>query len=267
MAEENKFEMVLKGACELPMVHIDRNLFLKKELSKFCSPDIVDLAIATNPAQAGVGLEIIDKLAKSSIDYETNKVSALSFAAGIPGGYAIFGTLPADITQFFAHVVRIMQKLMFLYGWGSLDISKDGLDDDTESILTIFAGIMFGVSGAEKGLAQVSSMIAKNVAKKLPQKALTKGTIYPIVKKIAQKLGIEMTKEIFAKGVAKIIPVVGGVISGGLTYASFKPMANRLKKHLSKLPLCDVNFYLSSKEENKEKIVSADYVEISKDDC
>lgn len=41
-----------------------------------------------------------------------------------------------------------------------------------------------------------------------------------------------MTKDIFAKGVSKIIPFTGGVASGELTYATYKPMAIKLKKHL-----------------------------------
>ena len=46
-----------------------------------------------------------------------------------------------------------------------------------------------------------------------------------------------MTKQIFAKGAAKIIPVVGAVISGGLTLATFRPMAKRLQQHLAELAL------------------------------
>ena len=34
-----------------------------------------------------------------------------------------------------------------------------------------------------------------------------------------------------------IIPVVGAVISGGLTFATFRPMAKRLQKHLADLAL------------------------------
>ena len=52
-----------------------------------------------------------------------------------------------------------------------------------------------------------------------------------------------MTKQIFAKSVSKIIPIVGGGISGGLTYLTFKPSAINLKKHLRTLPNADVNFY------------------------
>lgn len=74
---------------------------------------------------------------------------------------------------------------------------------------------MFGVSAAQAGVTKTAAMIAQQVAKKLPQRALTQGTIYPIVKKVAGILGAQMTKQIFAKGAAKIIPVVGAVISGG----------------------------------------------------
>ena len=52
-----------------------------------------------------------------------------------------------------------------------------------------------------------------------------------------------MTKEIFAKGVSKLVPIIGGVVSGTLTYTTFKPAANNLKKHLEGLPMADVEFY------------------------
>lgn len=56
---------------------------------------------------------------------------------------------------------------------------------------------------------------------------------YPIVKKIASTIGVKMTKEVFAKSVSKIVPVLGGVASGGLTYVTYRPMASRLQKYLS----------------------------------
>ncbi len=54
--------------------------------------------------------------------------------------------------------------------------------------------------------------MAEQVAKKLPQKALTQGVVYPIVKKVAAYIGVEMTKQTFAKSVSKAIPVVGAAI-------------------------------------------------------
>ena len=80
-------------------------------------------------------------------------------------------------------------------------------------------------------------MIAANVAKQLPQQALTKGVIYPVVKKVAGYLGASMTKKFFASGVAKAIPVVDAILSGGLTLGTFLPMSKRLQHHLASLEL------------------------------
>ncbi|MET7792138.1 hypothetical protein ABZS93_37275, partial [Streptomyces sp900116325] len=41
----------------------------------------------------------------------------------------------------------------------------------------------------------------------------------------------------FAKSVSKAIPLVGAAVSGGLTFATFRPMSKRLKAHLSGLEL------------------------------
>ena len=39
-----------------------------------------------------------------------------------------------------------------------------------------------------------------------------------------------MTKEVFAGFFKKAIPVVGGVVGGGLTFVSFKPCCDKLRK-------------------------------------
>lgn len=104
---------------------------------------------------------------------------------------------------------------------------------------------MFGTQSANVAVGKVAGMMSKQVAKKLPQKALTKGVIYPLVKKSAAYLGVQMTKQSFAKGVSKAIPVVGAVVSGGLTLATYLPMAKRLKKHLAGLPLADPSYEAS----------------------
>ena len=39
---------------------------------------------------------------------------------------------------------------------------------------------------------------------------------------IAQTIGVKMTKQIFADSISKVIPVLGGIVSGGLTYTTFR---------------------------------------------
>ena len=245
MNDNNIFEQVLATASTLPMVHIDRKKFLLKELIKFYPKEKVDIAIQNNPAYAGIDISTIDKIANSCINYETNKVSSISFAAGIPGGFAMAGTIPADITQYFAHILRILQKLIYLYGWEEILPEDGSIDDDTSNIITLFVGVMFGVNGAASTITKISASAAQKASKNIAAKALTKGTLYPIVKKIAQALGVKMTKDIFARGVSKAIPIIGGIASGGLTYITYKTMAYKLKKHLETLKWCDVNYYKS----------------------
>jgi len=237
-APESKFNAVLTATSGLPGVRIHREAYLRRALARYCSDDQIQKAIDESPAAANIPSNVIDKAAMDSIRYETAKVTALSAAAGIPGGLALFGTVPADFAQNFAHVLRIAQKLAYLYSWPNL-FTEDGKepDDATKGMLTLFVGVMFGAQAANKGVRTVAGMLAKEALRKLPQQALTKGIIYPIVKEVSKKLGAEMTKLVFAKGVAKVIPVFGAVLNGGLTLATYAPMSLRLKKHLATLEL------------------------------
>lgn len=116
----------------------------------------------------------------------------------------------------------------------NLNTLTDKLDSATESQLILFIGVMSGVGAANKVVTKLFGETAmRAVAKKIAAKALTKTWYYPIAKKIAGMLGQKLVKATFAKGVSKAVPILGGVVSGGLTLATFKPMAHRLQKHLS----------------------------------
>lgn len=86
-----------------------------KELRKTgCSDTKIAEAFSSTPAQAGFSIEQLDALARASVDFETKKSAALSFAAGLPGGLAMLATVPGDVTQYYVHAFRIMQKLSYL---------------------------------------------------------------------------------------------------------------------------------------------------------
>lgn len=237
-ATRTTFSQVLEAAARLPGVRIDRDSYLRLALKRHCSDEQIDEAINTSPAAAGVPISVLTEVAKTSIKYESRKVTTASALAGLPGGWALVGTVPADLAQYFGHMLRIAQKLAYIYSWPDLfGETGEEIDEATENVLTLFVGVMFGVQMAQSGVTKVSQMMAGQVLKKLPQQALTKGTIYPIVKRVATKLGAEMTKKIFAGGVAKAIPFIGALTSGGLTYLTFTPMAWKLQAHLASLEL------------------------------
>lgn len=238
-----EFELLLANSAKLPMVKINRKSFLRKELLGRYSQEIVEKAIQYNPAYAGIGVEDINKIAKSCITAETRSVTFLSAAAGLPGGFTMLGTVPIDLTQYFAHILRILQKLIYLYGWNDLNLDSKEMNDETKNLLTLFIGIMFGVNAAVNTVNKFAAQVAKQVVKKLPRKTLTKGIIYPIVKKVARSLGIKMTKQLFASGIAKAVPVIGAVTSGGLTFATFRSMSEKLRKYLASGELASVEYY------------------------
>ncbi|MDR1068809.1 MAG: hypothetical protein LBL36_06175, partial [Clostridiales Family XIII bacterium] len=192
--------------------------------------------ITDGTLHADIPIKTLDKLAKDVINAETVKVTALSTAAGIPGGFAMGATIPADLMQFYGHIIRVAQKLTYIYGWDEIFTDSNELDEATESQLVLFIGVMSGVKAATKAVVKLFGETAmKSVAKKVAAQALTKTWYYPIVKKVATMLGQKIVKDTFAKGVSKTVPLLGGVISGGLTLATFKPMAHKLQKHLSEM--------------------------------
>ena len=66
---------------------------------------------------------------------------------------------------------------------------------------------------------------------------------------MAKWFGVKMTKQVFAGFFKKAIPVVGGVIGGGITFATFKPCCDKLKSTLQNTMLSNPN-YCSTKEDD-----------------
>lgn len=221
----------------IPGVKVDRVDFLRAELKAYCKAGELEKAI-TCPSQV-LSAERIDKLANSCINNHTIKVTALSTVAGIPGGLAMVGTIPADLAQYYWHTFVVAQKLAYLYGFPDLCDEKGEMTETSKDMLTLFVGVMLGAAVANNALTKISMAFAEQVAKRLPQKALTKTVYYPIIKQVAKWIGVKLTKESFAKGVSKVIPLGGGVISGSLTLAAFRPSAKRLQKKLREL-MCDI---------------------------
>ena len=228
----------LKKLVRLRGVRISREDFLRQELRKLHLSDAqIEHAIARDPVSAGISRKLLDKLANDAISFETKKSTALSFAAGIPGGLAMLGTVPADLTQYYVHSLRIMQKLAYLYGWKEFLTDPEDVDDETIAQMGLFFGVMLGVAGAAESMRDFARMIvAPAIEKRIARKALMKGTWYPVVKKSLKVIGISVTKQGFTKTMSKILPLIGGVISGGMTFVSLQTQANRLKQHLRQLP-------------------------------
>ena len=234
---EDVWNSVLRTALALPGVKVDRKAFLRKALSKHVTEKVLQSAIDTSPAKAGVSKNTIRRIATASIKWHRAGVSSVSFASGLPGGWWIAGTVPADLTQFFWHSLVILQKLAYLYGWPELFSEDSELDDETLLILTVFVGAMLGAESAAKVLSDIAERAAAQVLKRLPRETLTKWGLNRLAGEVAKRIGIKLTEDSFARYLSRIVPILSGIISGTVTWISFSLMTSRLAAHLESLPL------------------------------
>ena len=253
-------EEIICKTIQIPGVKVDRNKFLAEIFSS--KVDLLEDIINNGPIGVGITREEINNIANRLIMKRTSQSSIASFAAGIPGGLAMAATIPADILQFFGMSLRLAQELSYLYG--ADDLWKNGKIDDekVKNQLILYCGAMFGVSGAVSGVRVLSTQVAKTALKKIPQKALTKTFWYPMIKKICSFVGYTLTKKTLASGVSKVIPVIGGVISGTINFASMMPMARKLNDTLD-----NATFDYSEEEFNKDiELLSNETGKVSEED-
>ena len=233
-------DVIIKGL-KTPGIKINRAEFLAKTLKKRFPQETIDAAIAESPMRANIAQAEIAKMANEAINFERTCVSGISAALSAPGGVAMVATVPADLMQYYAYLLRMAQKLLYLYGFPQIDTEETGekFDDGTMNTLILCFGVMYGVAGANKALLTVARALGAGLSKKFMQTAVTKGTIYPVLKAILKCFNVKLTKQLASKAINHSLPVIGGVIGGGITFFSFKSCGEKLKK-----TLCDT--YLSN---------------------
>lgn len=257
-------DVIIKGL-KTPGIKINRAEFLAKTLKKRFPQETIDAAIAESPMRANIAQAEINKMANEAINFERTCVSGISAALSAPGGVAMVATVPADLMQYYAYLLRMAQKLLYLYGFPQIDTEETGekFDDGTMNTLILCFGVMYGVAGANKALLTVAKALGAGLSKKFMQTAVTKGTIYPVLKAILKCFNVKLTKQLASKAINHSLPVIGGVIGGGITFFSFKSCGEKLKK-----TLCDT--YLSNPdyqppfEDKVQKDASEDGVKMSK---
>lgn len=226
---DNMFNLAFK----VPNVKVDRYTFLRTELKYHCDAADLERAIACPPQV--VSADVLERIAKSVVNAQRTFVTVNSFISGLPGGALAFATIPADVAQYFANLLIIVQKLAYLYGYD--DFTDDGkVTEHTRHMLTIMLGVAFGVKVAQKAMNDFALQLSKQAALRIPRIALTKTIFYPIVKQVAKALGIKITKRSFGGAVAKFFPIAGGLVNGALTFASFGQTAHYYRRHMAQHP-------------------------------
>lgn len=248
---------VINESLKLPFIKVDRSDFLTRTFSN--KIDDMPKLFKEGP-QTFFSKEELDRIASNVINSNVLKSSSISFASGLPGGVAIAATIPADMAQFYGYSLKLAQEISYVYGYQDIWTNQDELTEDAKNTLILYLGIMFGVSSAGSTIRILSNKLALQALKQLPNKTLTKHLYFTILKKVLAIFGTKLTKATFAKGVSKVIPVVGGVLSGSMNYLSLKPMANKLKDELGKsVNYTQQDFEQDIKILNEEDVLVTEY--------
>ena len=234
MAKQDIAIKVLQQVVKLPVVKVNREKFLVEKFSKELDKKDIAKLLEQGPPSL-LPQKTLDRVARSCIKDNVLRASGTSVLAGLPGGILMALTIPTDVAQFYAFSLKLAQELGYIYGYDDLWASRNELSEEAKNTLLLYLGVMLGVNGAGALLRSGGVTVAKHVMTTVPQKAVAKAGWYSILKKVMKIFGVTLTRRGLAKGMGKAIPILGGVISGGLTYATMKPMGERLQKELSKL--------------------------------
>ena len=234
MAKQDIAIKVLQQVVKLPVVKVNREKFLVEKFSKELDKKDIAKLLEQGPPSL-LPQETLDRVARSCIKDNVLRASGTSVLAGLPGGILMALTIPTDVAQFYAFSLKLAQELGYIYGYDDLWASRNELSEEAKNTLLLYLGVMLGVNSAGALLRSGGVSVAKHIMKTVPQKALAKTLWYPILEKVLKIFGVNLTKGGFAKGLGKCIPILGGIVSGGLTYTTMKPMGKSLQRELSKL--------------------------------
>ena len=226
---EHLWNRVLTESLNVPGVAVNREAFLRNELKPFLKEAELDEFINRKKELPS---ELRNRIANGCIKYHTTLACSVAAGLGLPKGWWIVGTIPADLAQFYAQVLILLQKMLYLYGWEDLRDKQGNLTGEATQIVTLWIGVMLGCGTAITAIKEVLQKVAVQAGKRIPKMAFGHNATYVMAKQVAKWIGVKLTKETIGKAAAKIIPHLGAPINASLTYYTFRPMANRLKKYL-----------------------------------
>ncbi len=159
----------------------------------------------------------IEKAAHSFIKYQVAKCTTSGFIAGLGGLITLPVAIPANISSVLYVQIRMISCLAYMGGY---DVNSDQVQT---LVYACLAGVSVDQVLKHVGI-QIGNKVAVNMVKKIPGEVLTK---------INQKVGFRLLTKFGTKGfinLGKVVPVVGGVIGGGLDYVETKAIAHRAYK-------------------------------------
>lgn len=232
--QRRRVASALVHAAAFPGIRVDRVRFLSEALKKQCPTRNVWEAVASTPQRVGISSEDIDAIANRVIREEAMGLTAFSAISGIPKGWFILMSLPADVAQYYARMLRLVQKMHYLYGGEELEFDGGKATDQTKERLLELMGAMYGNTDARETIGTISTAIStkfeSKTNSKVRKKILSTAPVQRATEYLNQK--VPVTK-LIAGAERSVIPYGKMLASGVVSYAAFREMAKRLKDYLA----------------------------------
>ena len=172
-----------------------------------------------------------EKAARQFVNYQVAKCTTSGFVTGLGGLITLPVAIPANVSSVMYVQMRMIASLAYMGGY----------DTNSDQVQTLVYACLAGISIDQFGTKFTTAMV-----KKIPGTVLTK---------INQKVGFRFLTKFGEKGIiniAKLVPVVGGVIGGGFDLVETKVIANRAYKMFIKGDFSALN------DKDDEQIIDAD---------
>ncbi len=230
--ESNLWNSLFQKILLIPTATVNRDKYLAKVLEGHCPEYLMQSAIINGPRFI-LSEEPFEALVSTLIKKEKNKATAFSFGNVFWGGWALAVSLPADLVQYYACLVILAQKMAYLYGCKNLCDSNGKIGKDGVDFLTICIGIAIGVKDLQSSLAVTLETLG-SPALTIVSKSSVATTM---MGEIAGDIGLKITEESSSSALGKMIPVIGAVVSGGMTYLSISKAAERLRSAFKEIKI------------------------------
>jgi|GEM_PF-329909 len=150
-----------------------------------------------------VPLELLDKISGNSV--MGGKLVAAMEGAGM--GLGGFVLIAADIPALLTIIFRYIRQIAHTYGFAT--------DSEEERVFILnLLGAGSTDQGAKTAFLHNLNRVAMSVAKNAAWKDLEKNAMVALIRKIAQAIGVRLTK----RKLAQLIPVLGVLVGGGANY-------------------------------------------------
>ncbi len=249
---EADIEDIIIAALRTPGSKVDREEFFRKVFEEKYGEETIALAIKKNPLKASISMIEIDEIANEVIKTERNFVAGISATLGTQGGIGLIAAVPADIIQYHVYLLRIAQKMLYLYGFPEINVTEKNntFDEATINLFTICLGIMNEVEGTVAAIKVIAKAQYNGAKKRAMKKLLTEGVIDKEADDAAEWFEERMAKSFITSAAKAMVPIVSSVICGSSTFASFEICADNLREVLKDTMLSNPA-HEESKEEKK----------------